>query len=58
MGDTKGTIGSIRIVKEAYYIAKKRAKEECISMSQWVSKAIMEKALLDDLSENKDDDCN
>ncbi|MHC1749445.1 MAG: hypothetical protein AB9856_14330 [Cellulosilyticaceae bacterium] len=49
------TISNLRITIKAYEIAKNRAKQDCITMCAWVSRAIEEKAILDDLIENKED---
>lgn len=47
----KGTrsLEQYRVTEKAYKIAKDRAKGEGTSVCRWVSKAIMEKALLDDI---------
>lgn len=50
------TTGSLRISKVAYKIAKGKAKEHGTSMCKWISEAIVEKALLDDLMEDWDVD--
>lgn len=49
----KGTksLEQYRVTEQAYIIAKSRAKGEGTSICKWVSKAIMEKALLDDMLE-------
>lgn len=47
------TVNGIRVSLQAHEIAKEKAKEQCISLCEWVSKAIMEKAVLDELVECK-----
>lgn len=51
MSKNTKSLEQYRITEQAYIIAKTRAKAEDISICKWVSKAIMEKALLDDMLE-------
>lgn len=46
---------SFRISDKAYQIAKERAKSECVTICEWISKAIIEKAILDDLTEDQEE---
>lgn len=43
------SINSIRITEEAYKKAKEKASEKCVHMCEWISKAIIEQALLEEL---------
>ncbi|WP_180270844.1 hypothetical protein [Sporanaerobium hydrogeniformans] len=48
------SINNIRISEQAYKVAKERAEEARMYICEWISKAILESALLEDLTEDND----
>lgn len=48
------SVNNIRITDAAYRIAKEQAEETGIHMCEWISKAIMDQALLEELVRDQD----